>query len=72
LTEFRQLMQVHFGPLRAPSVAHDHVFSALGGRSVDEALGAGVDPKRVWAEVCAAFDVPETLRYGLPDEPRDA
>ena len=67
LTEFRSLMQAQFGPLRAPSVAHDHVFSALEGRTVDEALSAGTDPKSVWAAVCADFDVPDTLRYGLPD-----
>lgn len=62
-------MQAQFGPVRAPSVAHDHVFAALGGRSADEALGAGIDPKRVWAAVCDTFEVPESLRYGLPDEP---
>jgi hypothetical protein len=67
LTEFRALMQSQFGPLRAPSVAHDHVFSALSGRTADEALAAGEDPKAVWAAVCADFDVPDELRYGLPD-----
>ncbi len=67
LTEFRDLMKTQFGPLRAPSVAHDHVFSALDGRTVDEALAAGEDPKAVWSAVCDDFDVPETLRYGLPD-----
>ena len=67
LTEFRALMDAHFGPVRAPSVAHDHVFGALGGRTVDEALDAGTDPKQVWTAVCDAFDVPDTLRYGLPD-----
>lgn len=70
LTEFRALMRAHFGAVRAPSVAHDHVFAALGGRSVDEALGAGIDPKRVWAAVCDTFEVPDDLRYGLPDDPR--
>ena len=48
LTEFRGLMQAQFGPLRAPSVARDHVFSALAGRTADEALAAG--------EVTAAID----------------
>lgn len=67
LTEFRALMDAHFGAVRAPSVAHDHVFGALGGRTVDESLDAGVDPKQVWTAVCDAFDVPDTLRYGLPD-----
>lgn len=67
LTEFRQLMQTHFGSVRAPSVAQDHVFSALGGRTVDQALDAGLDPKMVWSVVCDTFEVPDSLRYGLPD-----
>lgn len=67
LTEFRGLMAAHFGPARAASVAADHVFSALGGRTVDRALDAGEDPKRVWFAVCDDFDVPEALRHGLPD-----
>ncbi len=60
-------MRAQFGPRRAPSVAQDHVFSALDGRTVDQAIEAGVDPKVVWAAVCEAFDVAEPLRYGLPD-----
>jgi hypothetical protein len=67
LTEFRGLMQTQFGSLRAPSVASDHVFSALDGRTANEALAAGEDPKAVWFAVCDAFDVPDALRYGLPD-----
>lgn len=62
-------MQAQFGPVRAGSVASDHVFTALGGVSADAALAAGVDPKTVWAAVCDAFEVPEALRYGMPDEP---
>ncbi len=67
LTELRGLMQAQFGPLRAPSVASDHVFAALDGRTVNEALAAGADPKAVWLAVCDDFDVSDTLRYGLPD-----
>jgi hypothetical protein len=67
LTEFHGLMQLQFGPLRAPSVARDHVFSALGGRTADQALADGEDPKVVWAAVCDDFDVSDALRYGLPD-----
>ena len=66
-TEFRGLMQAQFGPLRAPSVARDHVFSALAGRTADEALAAGEDPKVIWRAVCDDFDVSDALRYGLPD-----
>jgi hypothetical protein len=67
LTEFRGLMQAQFGSLRAPSVASDHVFSALDGRTANEALAAGEDPKVVWLAVCDDFDVSDALRYGLPD-----
>lgn len=62
-------MRAQFGPVRAPSVASDHIFSALGGRTVDGALDAGIDPKRVWAAVCEVFEVPESMWYGLPDDP---
>lgn len=48
-------------------MASDHVFSELGGRTVDQALDAGFDPKQVWTVVCDTFEVPDRLRYGLPD-----
>jgi hypothetical protein len=60
-------MVAGFGSLRAASVSADHVLSALGGRTPDQALDAGEDPRRVWYAVCDDFDVPETLRHGLPD-----
>lgn len=65
-------MQLHFGPVRAASVARDHIFSALGGHSVDEALDSGFDPKQVWFVVCDTFEVPAAMRYGLPDDPETA
>lgn len=65
-------MQRHFGPVRAASVARDHVFSALGGHSIDEALDGGADPKQVWFAVCDTFEVPAEMRYGLPDDPEPA
>jgi hypothetical protein len=55
-------MDEEFGPARAAALAHDHVFAALGGRTVDAALEAGIDTKRVWTVVCAEFDVPEERR----------
>ena len=66
-TDFRALMVAHFGVHRAASVAGDHVFSELDGHTVNEALQAGMSPKKVWAAVCESFDVPESLRHGLPD-----
>lgn len=57
-TVFRRMMAEEFGEVRAETLAHDHVFSALGGRTVDQALEAGISPKDVWQAVCDAFDVP--------------
>ncbi len=62
ITQFRQRMDEEFGAARAAALAHDHVFAALGGRTVNGALEAGIDIKRVWTVVCATFDVPEKRR----------
>ena len=62
LTQFRTLMEDEFGRVRAASLARDHVFADLGGRSVEQALEAGIDPRTVWRAVCDAFDVPVSRR----------
>ena len=55
-------MEDEFGPVRAASLARDHVFADLGGRTVEHALEAGIDPRTVWRAVCDAFDVPVSRR----------
>ena len=62
LTYFRELMEGEFGAVRAASVSHDHVFAALGGRTVEQALEAGIEPREVWLAVCDAYDVPLSRR----------
>jgi hypothetical protein len=62
LTHFRQLMEDEFGAVRASSISRDHVFSALDGRSAEQALEDGVEPREVWRAVCAEFDVPASRR----------
>lgn len=62
LTHFRQLMAAEFGSDRAGSLAADHVFTELGGQTVEQALAAGTDPKEIWRAVCATFDVPPERR----------
>jgi hypothetical protein len=62
LTYFRELMEGEFGPARAAAVSRDHVFSDLGGRTVEEALEAGIEPREVWHAVCEAYDVPRRRR----------
>ncbi len=55
-------MRAQFGAAYADSVAKDHVLSALGSRTVNQALADGEDIKTVWRAVCEAFKVPERLR----------
>ncbi len=62
LTQFRELMEGEFGAVRAASLARDHVFSQLGGRTVDDALEAGIAPREVWLAVCEVYDVPPARR----------
>lgn len=62
LTYFRELMDDEFGPVRAASVARDHVFAEFGGLTVDEALEKGYEPRDVWRAVCQAYDVPAARR----------
>jgi hypothetical protein len=62
LTHFRELLEGEFGPARAASLARDHVFSALGDRTVEEALEAGIEPREVWLAVCDAYEVPPSRR----------
>ena len=55
-------MDEEFGPVRAASVARDHVFADLGDRTVEQALEAGIDPRKVWRAVCDVYDVPPVRR----------
>jgi hypothetical protein len=62
LSEFWIRMDDHFGAGYARSVAHDHVLQVLGGRTVDQALAAGIPAKQVWRAVCTEFEVPARKR----------
>jgi hypothetical protein len=62
LTQFRELMAEEFGAARAAAVARDHVFADLGGRTVEQALEAGIDPRKVWLAVCETYEVPPKHR----------
>jgi hypothetical protein len=58
LTDFWERLEVALGPAYARSWAHDHVLSSLGGRTVDEAIAAGIDTVDVWRAVHAALELP--------------
>ena len=58
LTEFRELVSGQFGEMRGTSLLVDHVLTSLGGRTGEQAIEAGIDPREVWRALCADFDVP--------------
>jgi len=64
LREFRRAVADEFGD-RAPSLMADLVLGALGGRSAQEALAAGVPAAAVWAALCEATEVPPGRRHGV-------
>lgn len=55
-------MDDEFGSVRAGSIARDHVFGGLRGRTVEQALEDGDEPRDVWRAVCAEFEVPAERR----------
>jgi hypothetical protein len=48
--------------MRAESVARDHVFASLGGRTAVEAIEAGLSVRRVWLAICEEYEVPRKER----------
>jgi Protein of unknown function (DUF3046) len=62
LTQFWQRMETHLGSAYARSWANDQVLSQLGGRSVQQALDAGMDTKTVWRAVADALELPPRER----------
>jgi DUF3046 family protein len=64
LTDFWSRLETTFGPAYAASVAADQVLAQLDGRTVNEALKAGVPTVAVWRAIVAAYPdrVPPKLR----------
>ncbi len=58
LTEFHELVDAQFGSVRGASLLVDHVLTRLGGRTAEQAIEDGVDPRDVWRALCSDFDVP--------------
>jgi hypothetical protein len=58
LTEFHELVEGRFGPVRGASLLVDHVLTRMNGRTAAQAIEDGVEPRDVWQALCADFDVP--------------
>jgi hypothetical protein len=55
-------MEHALGPAYARTWASMQVIAELGGRTVDQALAAGQDPKEVWRAVWTALELPPRER----------
>lgn len=63
-SDFWRLMEDEFGAGYAHVLASSAVLAAVGGRTAEEALKAGVHPRSVWSAVCDLQDVPPERRLG--------
>jgi hypothetical protein len=61
-TEFWARMDRALGAGYARVWADTHVIGALDGRTVREALAAGVEPKQVWRAVWQVLELPPSER----------
>jgi hypothetical protein len=61
-TEFWNRMDAALGSAYSRSWASMFVLTELDGRTVDEALAAGVSPKEVWRAVWAVLGLPARER----------
>jgi hypothetical protein len=61
-TEFWARMEEALGPTYARTWSREQVLSALGGRTVAEALDSGESPKTVWRAVWQTLGLPVSER----------
>lgn len=62
-------MDDEFGSGYAPTVFRDQVVSALGDRTGEQAVAAGVPVREVWFALCEAMGVPSSRRWGRDHRP---
>jgi hypothetical protein len=55
LTDFWERLEQAFGSGYARSLAADHAFAGLGGRTIDEAIAQGEETATIWRAVVSAY-----------------
>jgi hypothetical protein len=63
-------MDDEFGAGYSRVLSSSLVLVGVGGRTADQALGAGVPPRQVWLALCEVQDVPPERRLGRDVKPR--
>ncbi|MBD3778068.1 MULTISPECIES: DUF3046 domain-containing protein [unclassified Cellulomonas] len=62
--EFWQLVDEVLGSAHGRALVHELVLPRLDGRTAEQALDAGVEPRDVWHALCDELDVPDPQRWG--------
>ncbi|GEL45539.1 DUF3046 domain-containing protein [Cellulomonas hominis] len=62
--EFWQLVDEVLGSAHGRALVHELVLPTLGGRTPEQALDAGVEPRDVWHALCDELDIPDARRWG--------
>jgi len=62
--EFWELVDEVLGSAHGRALTHELVLARLDGRTPEQALDAGVEPRDVWHALCDELDVPEPRRWG--------
>jgi hypothetical protein len=57
ISDLKSRIELSFGPEWAPSFCKDIAISALGSKTVDEALADGIEAVDIWRAVCSAHPV---------------
>ncbi|KRE79046.1 DUF3046 domain-containing protein [Arthrobacter sp. Soil764] len=70
ISEYWRLMDDEFGAGYSRVLSSTLVLASVGGRTADQALASGVDPRKVWLAVCDVQDVPAERRLGRDIAPR--
>jgi hypothetical protein len=65
-SEFREAVEDVFGPQLGRVLVAEQVLDGFDGRTAQQALDAGDDPRAVWRALCEAMQVPQARRLG-PD-----
>jgi hypothetical protein len=68
MSEFWDLVDGEFGRARSRSLIRDHVLTALGNRTAEQALASGDDAREVWFALCDDLDVPAARRWGRDEQ----
>ncbi|WP_306638965.1 MULTISPECIES: DUF3046 domain-containing protein [Micrococcaceae] len=70
ISDYWRLMDDEFGAGYSRVLSSTLVLAGVGGRTADQALAAGVEPRKVWLAVCDVQDVPAGRRLGRDMKPR--